>query len=302
MVETKSQGVIGIPALKWPEIKKARFRYLGNDGWHKADLLTVLFVEDCPAVYADVDGKLGIRYDPETGNVAGVEIREFEDSFLCQQRPELAAEWAALKPDAPNGIHSSGWLSSKGAIIVARCLQEAVKGAATGPDWAARQLCSLEEYREHTDLTLSSALAEIPPLKWPEIQKVTYWYTGTLDDGIDTDSLLMLFVDNTSATTIDADADLLIRYDDETGDVAGIEVEDFEHYFLKKYPELADGWKALKPEGKKGFHNTPWLTNNAALDYARRLKDLAYQGTLAPGWPVVDRGDILLWSKYGVPE
>ena len=78
----------------------------------------------------------------------------------------------------------------------------------------------------------------------------------------------------------------------ETGDVAGIAIEDFESHFLKKYPKFADGWVALKPEGKRGFHKTPWLTDAAALDYARRLKDMAYQGTLTPGWPFEDLDSI----------
>ena len=130
----------------------------------------------------------------------------------------------------------------------------------------------------------------IPPLKWPEVQRVAYWYTGVLDDEVDTDSLLMLFVDNRYGATIEADedGDLLLRYDSETGDVAGIAIEDFESHFLKKYPEFTEGWAALKPEGKRGFHKTPWLTDAAALDYARRLKDMAYQGTLDPGWPFED--------------
>ena len=144
-----------------------------------------------------------------------------------------------------------------------------------------------------------------PPLKWPEIQRVMYWYTGTLDDGIDTDSLLMLFVDNTSGTTIDADedGDFLLRYDSQTGDVHGIAIEDFEHYFLKKHPEFSDGWASLKPEGKKGFHKTPWLTDDAALDYARRLKDMAHQGTLAPGWPFEDLDSIAVkWKDADTPS
>ncbi len=126
-----------------------------------------------------------------------------------------------------------------------------------------------------------------PAFQWPEIQKVAYWYSGVLDDGMDTDSLLMLFVNNTSAASIpaDEDCDMLLRFDNRTGEVAGIEIDDFEHHFLRKHPELADGWAALKPEGKNGFHNTPWLTGDAALAYARRLKEMACQGTIAPGWP-----------------
>ena len=134
----------------------------------------------------------------------------------------------------------------------------------------------------------------IPPLKWPEIERARYWYTGLLDDGVDTDSLMMLFVDDRSGASIetDADGDIRIRYDVETGVVAGMEIDDFEYHFLKKHPDLAAGWAALKPEGKKGFHNTPWLSDELALGYARRLRDMAYQGTVAPGWPFEDLGAI----------
>ena len=310
MVETGRDAMMEIPALKWPEIKQARFRYLGDDGCHKSDLLTALFVENCPAVYAAVDDKLGIRYDPETGEVAGVEIRGFEDTFLYQQRPDLATEWKVLKPEGPDGIHGSGWLSCKGAILLARSLQGIVKDAATGPDWAARQAKSLAEYREYADFLLNGGTADPPSLKWPEIRRVMYWYTGEVRDEEDgefnplfVDSLMVLFVENRDAINADVGehGDMMIRYDSQTGDVIGLEIELFEYHFLKQHPELADGWAALKPEDDGGFHKSPWLTGDVALDYARRLKDMAYQGTLVPGWPAVDRGDILLWSKFGVP-
>ena len=310
MVKTGRDAVMEIPVLKWPEIKRARFRYLGNDSGHKVDWLTVLFVEHCPAVYAAVDDDLGIRYDPETGNVAGVEIKGFEDSFLCQQLPDLAVEWAALKPDAPDGIHSSGWLSSKAAILLACSLQEVVKRAANGPDWLARQSQSKAEYEQYVDFILDSRTAEPPALKWPEIRQVMYWYTGEVYDDEDrevapllVDSLMVLFVENRDAINADVGehGEMMIRYDTGTGDVIGLEIELFEYHFLKQHSELADGWAALKPAGEGGIHNSPWLTDGAALGYACLLKDLAYQGTLAPGWPHVDKGDILLWSKYGVP-
>ncbi len=53
---------------------------------------------------------------------------------------------------------------------------------------------------------------------------------------------------------------------------------------MKKYPDFAEGWAALKPEDKKGFHNTLWLTDDAALNYALHLRGMAYQGTITPGW------------------
>ena len=135
---------------------------------------------------------------------------------------------------------------------------------------------------------------EIIPFRWPEIHRVMYWYAGKFPDDewgdLFVDSLLLLFVDNRYSSSIpaDEDCDMMLRYDDQTGEVAGIEIELFEYHFLKKHPELAAGWAALKPEGKDGFHNSPWLADELALGYARRLRDMAYQGTVTPGWPFED--------------
>ena len=133
------------------------------------------------------------------------------------------------------------------------------------------------------------------PLKWPEaVDQAMYWYAGALpgdeEDEQGIDNLMLLLVENRSGRSIEADedGDMLLRYDRDTGEVHGMIIDAFESHFLKKHPELAEGWAALKPEGRNGFHRTPWLTDEAALDYARRLKDLAYQETLAPGWPFVE--------------
>jgi hypothetical protein len=133
--------------------------------------------------------------------------------------------------------------------------------------------------------TERDAMIEIPSLKWPEIERVMYWYTGELDD-LEIDSLLALFVDNRAASSIDVDSEhcygeLMIRYDPESGDVAGIEIEGFERFFLGEYhPELAAEWAALKPEGAGGFHNSAWLTDAVAIKYARVLRDLAQSGKI----------------------
>ena len=145
-------------------------------------------------------------------------------------------------------------------------------------------------------------------LRWPEIRQVMYWYTGIVPDeesgDLLVDSLMVLFTENRPATSVDSyvEGELLIRYDPGTGEVIGVEIEGFERLFVgKHHPELADGWAAIKPDEDEGFHNSPWLTDDAALDYARRLKDMAHQGTLVPGWPSLDRGDILLRSKSDIP-
>jgi len=49
------------------------------------------------------------------------------------------------------------------------------------------------------------------------------------------------------ATSVDWDGELWIRIDPKNGEVVGLEIEDFETVFLKKYPELASAWKEAKP-------------------------------------------------------
>ena len=78
---------------------------------------------------------------------------------------------------------------------------------------------------------------EIPPLRWPEMQKVQFSYTGNID-GLEIDSLLVLFQENRPASSLDVDGELWVRYDPESGDVIGVEIEDFEQFFLEKYSML----------------------------------------------------------------
>ena len=83
----------GIPILKWPEIEKAQFLYAGIVDDLVVDSLLLLFDDNRPAVAADADmsGLLSVRYDPETGDVIGVEIEVFERYFLTMIRPDFAA-------------------------------------------------------------------------------------------------------------------------------------------------------------------------------------------------------------------
>lgn len=151
------------------------------------------------------------------------------------------------------------------------------------------------------------SMSEIPALEWPEIRRVMYLYTGTVcdeeDDDLFVDSLMVLFVENRDAINADVGehGEMMIRYDTDSGEVIGLEIELFEHRFLKKHPELTDGWTALKPEGDDGFHNSRWLSGDDALMFAVYLKEMAYQGTQVPGWPNMGRRDKLLWSKSDLP-
>ena len=49
------------------------------------------------------------------------------------------------------------------------------------------------------------------------------------------------------AVSYDFGGELWIRYDPTTKEIIGIEIENFESIFLKKYPEVAKVWKTAKP-------------------------------------------------------
>ena len=49
------------------------------------------------------------------------------------------------------------------------------------------------------------------------------------------------------ATSFDLEGELWIRFDPETGEIVGLEIEDFEAIFLKKHPEVAQAWAEVKP-------------------------------------------------------
>ncbi|MBE0431328.1 MAG: DUF2283 domain-containing protein [Dehalococcoidia bacterium] len=49
------------------------------------------------------------------------------------------------------------------------------------------------------------------------------------------------------ATSLDLEGEIWVRFDPETGEIVGFEIEDFEAIFLKKHPEVAQAWKEVKP-------------------------------------------------------
>ena len=52
---------------------------------------------------------------------------------------------------------------------------------------------------------------------------------------------------NQPATSYDLNGLVWLRIDIATGDIVGIQIDDFESVFLKKYPKLAKAWKEAKP-------------------------------------------------------
>ena len=115
-----------------------------------------------------------------------------------------------------------------------------------------------------------------------------FWYTGKFEDE-EADSLLVLFAENRPATSQDVMGKLWIRYDSHTGNIIGIEIDDFEQLFLAEFhPELAHDWKALKPHGKEGIHRSEWLTHAGAIAYAHALRGIAQRGAIGAGLQFTD--------------
>lgn len=49
------------------------------------------------------------------------------------------------------------------------------------------------------------------------------------------------------ATSLDWEGEIWVRVDPNTGEIVGLEIEDFETVFLKKHPALAKAWQEVKP-------------------------------------------------------
>ena len=82
-----------IPMLRWKQ-DYAGFSYSYDKG---RDVLFIHETPKRPAVSLDVAGYVWIRFDPETGEVVGVEIEDFEKVFLVKF-PEMAVGWEQVKP------------------------------------------------------------------------------------------------------------------------------------------------------------------------------------------------------------
>lgn len=67
----------------------------------------------------------------------------------------------------------------------------------------------------------------------------------------DIDTLIFQPKNPVPAVSVDCDGDLFLRIDPETKEIVGIEIEDFEGYFITKYPAIAPAWKEMKRSIKK---------------------------------------------------
>lgn len=62
------------------------------------------------------------------------------------------------------------------------------------------------------------------------------------------------------AISVDCEGDLLLRVDPHTKEIVGVEIEDFENYFIVKYPALAPLWKGMKGSIKRNKCQNEELT------------------------------------------
>ena len=101
----------------------------------------------------------------------------------------------------------------------------------------------------------------IPELQWDDDLAFVRSYDKRRD---------ILFVHATPkrpAVSLEVGGHLWLRFDPETHEVVGVEIEDFEKVFLVKYPELRAGWEQDKPSLIKPFKRD----KDAVAEYLRLL-------------------------------
>jgi len=67
----------------------------------------------------------------------------------------------------------------------------------------------------------------------------------------DIDTLFFRGAERRPAASIDWNGEIWIRIDPISGEVVGMEIEDFEAVFLKKHPEIAVAWYESRPAGRR---------------------------------------------------
>jgi hypothetical protein len=93
MVEVRSEDPIRIPPLVWPQDALGSFSMSYDK---QRDILFAYLVPKQPAVSFDVGGHFASRFNPETGDVVGIEFEDFPKVFLFKC-PELRPEWDNIK-------------------------------------------------------------------------------------------------------------------------------------------------------------------------------------------------------------
>ena len=82
------------------------------------------------------------------------------------------------------------------------------------------------------------------------------------------------------ATSFDVEGEVWIRFDPETGEIVGLEIEDFEAIFLRKHPEVAQAWAEVKPLCHRKAQNRQTLGYcNHLQRYNNKLMNHKKEGT-----------------------
>ena len=97
MVEVLDEGIIAPPTLNWDRWNSAILADLIQSYDKQRDILFMHAPPKSPAVSLDVGGHFWIRYNPQTSEVIGVEIEDFEQVFL-KLYPQLSPGWKIVKP------------------------------------------------------------------------------------------------------------------------------------------------------------------------------------------------------------
>jgi hypothetical protein len=71
--------------------------------------------------------------------------------------------------------------------------------------------------------------------------------------------------------SLDVDDELWVRFDPDTGEIVGFEVEDFKRIFLKRNPELHQSWAKLEPQLNASWTRIRHRRNNEKLATAAAL-------------------------------
>ncbi|MBI2831235.1 MAG: hypothetical protein HYX79_03155 [Chloroflexi bacterium] len=76
----------------------------------------------------------------------------------------------------------------------------------------------------------------------------------------DIDTLVFQLKNPVPAISVDCNGDFLLRIDPKTREIVGVEIEDFEGYFITKYPAFATIWREIKSSVKKNKCENETLT------------------------------------------
>ena len=87
---------LDVPEPKWDSFDPRRF-VLDYD--KDTDIMYVRHAQPRPGTNIDISEEVWLRIEPETGEILGFEIDDFELVFL-KRHPELAALWKDVRPKA----------------------------------------------------------------------------------------------------------------------------------------------------------------------------------------------------------